>query len=74
MGGWDGICAPRDTPPEIIETLNRQINAGLTDPADLKARFAELGLTVLVGSSAAFKTLIADDTEKWAKGYPARPI
>ena len=73
VGGWDGICAPRDTPPEIIETLNRQINAGLTDPA-LKARFAELGLTVLVGSSAAFKTLIADDTEKWAKVIRAANI
>jgi tripartite-type tricarboxylate transporter receptor subunit TctC len=64
--GWSGIGAPRNTPMEIIEKLNREINAGLTDPK-IKARFANLGLTVFAGSPSDFGKLIADDTEKWAK-------
>ena len=63
---WVGIGAPRNTPAEIIEKLNADINAGLTDPK-LKARFAELGATVFVGSPADFGRFIADETEKWAK-------
>jgi tripartite-type tricarboxylate transporter receptor subunit TctC len=63
---WNGICAPKNTPPEVVEKLNHEINAGLVDPK-LKARFAELGLAILPGSPAAFKKLIADDTEKWAR-------
>jgi tripartite-type tricarboxylate transporter receptor subunit TctC len=63
---WVGLSAPRNTPSEIIDRLNKEINAGLADPK-LKARFADLGSTVLSGSPADFGKLIADDTEKWGK-------
>ena len=63
---WVGLSAPKNTPSEIIRKLNTEINAGLADPM-LKARFADLGGTVLPGSSADFGKLIADDTEKWAR-------
>jgi tripartite-type tricarboxylate transporter receptor subunit TctC len=63
---WYGIGAPRDTPAEIIERLNKDINAGLADP-DVKARLAKLGFTVAPGSPADFGRLIAEETEKWAK-------
>ena len=63
---WFGIGAPKNTPVEIVEKLNKEINAGLTD-AKLKARLADLGGTVLAGSPADFGKLIADETEKWAK-------
>jgi tripartite-type tricarboxylate transporter receptor subunit TctC len=61
-----GIGAPRNTPPEIVERLNKEINAGLVDP-DLKARLTDLGGAELPGSPADFGKLIADETEKWAK-------
>src|SRR5262245_49523021 len=61
-----GLGAPRNTPAEIIDTLNREINAGLADP-NMKARLADLGGTPLVGSPADFGKLIADETEKWGK-------
>ena len=64
--GWNGVCAPRNTPVDIIQTLNAAINAGLAD-AKLKARLADLGATPLGGSSAAFGRLIASETEKWSK-------
>jgi tripartite-type tricarboxylate transporter receptor subunit TctC len=64
--GWFGIGAPKNTPVEIIQTLNREINAGLADPK-MKARLADLGGTVLPGSPTDFGKLIADETEKWAK-------
>ena len=64
--GWNGICAPRNTPVDVIQTLNAAINAGLAD-AKLKARLADLGATPLGGSSAAFGKLIASETEKWSK-------
>jgi tripartite-type tricarboxylate transporter receptor subunit TctC len=63
---WYGIGAPRATPPEIIDTLNRAMNAGLADQR-LKVRLGELGGTMLAGSPAEFRKLIADETEKWAK-------
>ena len=63
---WTGIGAPRNTPAEIVDRLNREINAGLADPK-LKAQFADLGGTVLPGSPAEFGRLIAEETEKWAK-------
>jgi len=63
---WFGIGAPKNTPVEIIEKLNREINAGLIDPM-MKARLADLGGTVLPGSTAEFGKLIADETEKWGK-------
>jgi tripartite-type tricarboxylate transporter receptor subunit TctC len=62
----NGVGAPRDTPPEIIERLNTEINAGLAD-AKIRVRLAELAATVLAGSSASYGKLIADDTEKWGK-------
>jgi tripartite-type tricarboxylate transporter receptor subunit TctC len=61
-----GIGAPKNTPAEIVEKLNKEINAGLVDP-QLKARIAELGGTVITGSPIAFAKLIADETEKWGK-------
>ena len=64
--GWNGVCAPKNTPTEIIEKLNKAINAGLAD-AKLKARLAELGATTLAGSSADFQKLIVQETEKWGK-------
>ena len=63
---WFGLGVPRDTPAEIIDKLNKEVNAGLADPK-LKARLADLGGTVLAGSPADFSKLIADETEKWAK-------
>jgi len=64
--GWFGIGAPKDTPPQIIEILNRQINAALVDTT-FKTRIADLGGTPLTGSPADFGKLIVDETEKWAK-------
>src|SRR5262249_21289812 len=61
-----GLGAPRNTPVEIIDKLNKEINAGLADPK-MKARLAETGSTALGGSSAEFGKLLADETEKWAK-------
>jgi tripartite-type tricarboxylate transporter receptor subunit TctC len=61
-----GIGAPRNTPAEIIDKLNMEINAGLADPK-LKARLTDLGGTVLALSPAEFGKLIADETDKWAK-------
>jgi tripartite-type tricarboxylate transporter receptor subunit TctC len=63
---WFGVAAPRNTPTEIVDVLNREINAGLADPK-MKARLSDLGGTVLPGSPADFGKLIADETEKWAK-------
>ena len=61
-----GIGAPRNTPAEVIEVLNKAVNAGLVDPK-LKARLADLGYVPLPGSPATFGKLIADETEKWGK-------
>ena len=64
--GWTGIGAPRNTPAEIIERLNREINAGLADPG-IKARLADLGTSALALTPAGFGKLLADETEKWGK-------
>src|SRR6266404_7045005 len=63
---WYGIGAPKNTPAEIIKTLNTQVNASLAD-ANFQARLANLGATVLPGSPADFAKLIADETMKWGK-------
>jgi tripartite-type tricarboxylate transporter receptor subunit TctC len=63
---WDGIGAPKDTPADIIDRLNKEINAGLADPS-VKAHLTDLGDAVLPLSPADFGRLIADETEKWAK-------
>jgi tripartite-type tricarboxylate transporter receptor subunit TctC len=65
-GGWFGVGAPRNTPVEIIDRLNKEINAGLADPK-LKARFADLGGMVFPGSAADFRKFISEETEKWGK-------
>jgi tripartite-type tricarboxylate transporter receptor subunit TctC len=64
--GFAGIGAPRNTPPEIIDLLNKELNAGLAD-AKVKVRIVELGGTVLGGSPAEFGTILSDATEKWAR-------
>jgi tripartite-type tricarboxylate transporter receptor subunit TctC len=64
--GFFGIVAPRNTPSEIVDRLNREINTGLVDPK-VKAQLADFGGTVLAGSPADFGRLIADETEKWAR-------
>jgi tripartite-type tricarboxylate transporter receptor subunit TctC len=61
-----GIGAPKNTPAEIVERLNKEINAGIADP-QLKARLIELGGMPLPGSPAEFGKFIANETEKWAK-------
>ena len=63
---WWGVGAPKKTPTEIVEKLNKDINAALANPK-LQARFADLGGTVLPGSPAEFGKLIAEETEKWGK-------
>jgi len=70
---WFGIAAPRATPAGIIETLNRETNAGLADPT-IKARLADMGCMLLTGSPAEFGQLIADETEKWGKVIRAAGI
>jgi tripartite-type tricarboxylate transporter receptor subunit TctC len=61
-----GIGAPRGTPPDIVDKLNKEINAGLADPK-IKARFADLGGTPLALTPAEYGKLLADETEKWGK-------
>ena len=63
---WVGICAPKNTPTRIVETLNREIDLGLAEPA-IKARIANLGGTVLPGSPGEFGKFTADEVDKWAK-------
>jgi len=71
--GWAGIGAPINTPIEIIDRLNREINASLADPT-LKQRIAELGDTVFASSPAEFGNSIAEFTDKWAKMIRAMGI
>jgi tripartite-type tricarboxylate transporter receptor subunit TctC len=71
--GWMGIGAPRNTSAEIIETLNKAINAALTDPK-MKARLANLGLEPLANSPAEFGNYIVQYTEKWGKVIRAANI
>jgi tripartite-type tricarboxylate transporter receptor subunit TctC len=63
---WYGFGAPKNTPPEIIERLNKAVNAALVDPK-MKARLADFGGTVMPGSPADFGKLIAEENEKWGK-------
>jgi tripartite-type tricarboxylate transporter receptor subunit TctC len=64
--GFAGIGVPRNTPPEIVELLNKELNAGLADPK-IKGRIVELGGTVLGGTPAEFATILNEAIEKWAK-------
>jgi tripartite-type tricarboxylate transporter receptor subunit TctC len=70
---WYGVGAPKNTPAEVIDKLNGEVDAALADPK-MKARFADLGVTVLAGSPEDFGKLIADETEKWAKVIRAANI
>jgi tripartite-type tricarboxylate transporter receptor subunit TctC len=70
---WYGLGAPRNTPADVIDRLNREVNAILTDPK-AQARLADLGGILLPGSPDAFGKLIADDTEKWATVVNAAKI
>jgi len=63
---WYGLGAPRNTPADIVDKLNKEINAALIN-AGMKARFAEIGGAALAGSPAEFGRFIADETEKWGK-------
>ena len=63
---WYGLGAPKDTPKDIIDKLNREINAAVAN-ASIKKRFDDLGCTIIAGSPADLAKLIADDTERWAK-------
>jgi tripartite-type tricarboxylate transporter receptor subunit TctC len=73
VGFWDGFGAPKNTPPEIIDKLNREINAALADPA-MKTRIASLGYSVFASSPADFGKFIADETKKWGKVIRAAHI
>jgi tripartite-type tricarboxylate transporter receptor subunit TctC len=63
---WQGIGAPRGTPAEIVDRLNREINAGLADPK-IRARLADTGAAPFAGTPGDFGRFMADETEKWAK-------
>jgi tripartite-type tricarboxylate transporter receptor subunit TctC len=70
---WYGVGAPKDTPAEVIEKLNKEINAVTADPL-IKARLAGLGVNALSMTSAAFGKFVADETEKWGKVILAADI
>jgi tripartite-type tricarboxylate transporter receptor subunit TctC len=63
---WYGVGVPKNTPAEIIDRINKEINAILADPKS-KARLADLGASLLPGSPADFGKVVADETEKWGK-------
>jgi tripartite-type tricarboxylate transporter receptor subunit TctC len=63
---WYGLGVPKNTPDEVIDKVNKGMNAVLADPKS-QARFAELGASLLPGSRADFSRLVADETEKWSK-------
>ena len=63
---WNGVCAPKGTPVEIVNRLNKEINAGLADPK-FKERLAEMGAWALPGSPDDCGKLITEEIEKWAK-------
>ena len=64
--GWQGVCAPKGTPADIVDKLNRDINAGLAD-ADFKAKLAKLGGEPMPGTPADWGNFIAAETDKWGK-------
>jgi len=73
VNGWLGVGAPKGTPAEIIDKLNKEINAVLAEPG-IKARLSDLGSEPLHGSPAVFGKYVADDTDKWAKVIKAANI
>ena len=73
VAAWNGVSAPKNTPPEIINSVNREINDALADPK-LKVRIAELASSVVGGSPADYAKLLADEAEKWGKVIRAANI
>src|SRR5208283_1192808 len=73
VSAWYGLGAPKKTPAEIIDRLNREINAGLADPG-MTARLAALGSSAFPVSPTDFGKFIADETEKWGKVIKAARI
>jgi len=73
VSSWYGIGVPRGTPANVVETLNREVNAGLADPAT-KARLAQEGGIAMPGTPADFAKIVAEETEKWAKVIHAANI
>ncbi len=71
--GWQGISAPKNTPDELIDTLNTAINAVLAEPK-VKSRFVQLGIVLIPMTRAKFGQFIADETEKWGKVVRAANI
>jgi len=71
--GWEGIVAPKDIPPKIIDTLNKEINAALVD-ANFKSRLANLGVEPFANSPVEFSNFVVDYTEKWGKVIQAAGI
>ena len=63
---WSALGAPRNTPTDIVNRLNRETNAALADPK-IKARLSDLGATALIGSAGNFRKFIVEDTERWGK-------
>ena len=70
---WFGVAAPKNTPAEIIDKLNKEINIALAEPK-IKARLADLGAAPLAGSPADFGKLISEEAEKWGKVIRAANI
>jgi tripartite-type tricarboxylate transporter receptor subunit TctC len=70
---WLGIGAPKNTPPDIVENLNKEINAALVD-SSMQARIANFGYTVFTSSPADFGKFMAEETEKWGKVIRAANI
>jgi tripartite-type tricarboxylate transporter receptor subunit TctC len=70
---WSGVCAPSGTPAGIVEMLNKEINAALTDPT-IKARLASIGSTAITGSPAEFATFLTEEIDKWGKVVRAANI
>jgi tripartite-type tricarboxylate transporter receptor subunit TctC len=70
---WNGLCGPKNTPPEIVGKLNKEIKAALVDPR-IEARLVDLGFIVLTSSPAEFGRFMADETEKWGKVVRAANI
>ena len=64
--GWCGVCAPKATPVEIVNELNKEVNSGLADPR-IRGRLTDLGAIPFVSSPGEFANFIAAETEKWAK-------
>ncbi len=64
--GWYGLVAPKGTPPNVVATLNKQVNAALADPA-MRKRFTDLGCNVFTGTPSDFEKFIKNETAKWAK-------